>query len=405
MSDLLPVDEALKRILDGVDLVSSETVELHDAADRVLAQPLKALRTQPPFPASAMDGYAVRASDVQTVPVNLTVIGESAAGHGFSGTVKAGNAVRIFTGAPVPKGADTIVIQEDVDRVSETEINVREGAPAGKYVRPAGLDFSEGDELIGAYEPMTPGSLSLAAAMNHAELTVFRKPRVALISSGDELLPPGSDLGPDQIIESNTYGVKALLERAGATCLDIGIAADTLEALEDAFSKADAFEPDVIVTSGGASVGDHDLVREALERRGVSLNFWKLAMRPGKPVMFGTGNRNGTTVRYIGLPGNPVSSLVCTTIFLVPLVREHLGLSTQTLRRTAILAEEIAPNDQREEYMRAVCERRDGKDYVTAAPSQDSSIIHLYQQANCLIIRPAFSPLMPKGSNVDIIDL
>ena len=314
---LLPVEDALGRLLSDVSaLTDTVTVPLREADGRVLACDLVAKRTQPPFPASAMDGYAVRHADIATVPSELTVIGQSAAGHGFSGEVGKGEAVRIFTGAPLAAGADTVVIQENVERLSQTRIRVVEAAGPGRHIRGAGLDFDEGEKLLEAGDRLDAGRLMLAAAMNHATLPVRRRPLVGILATGDELVAPGEEPGPDQIIASNTFGVAAIVEEAGGEVLDLGIAADRRETIQAAVDAAEREEVDVLVTLGGASVGDHDLVQEALTGRGMVLDFWKIAMRPGKPLMFG---RLGTR-RVLGLPGNPVSSMVCAHLFLRPLV-------------------------------------------------------------------------------------
>ncbi|MEE9314676.1 MAG: gephyrin-like molybdotransferase Glp [Rhizobiaceae bacterium] len=402
MSGLLSVADALAQILDGVDKSSSEQVELSQAAGRILSRQIAANRTQPPFSASAMDGYAVRADDIQKVPRSLNMIGESAAGHGFDGSIDAGECARIFTGAPVPQGADTIVIQENVD-ANRNVITIKQSESAGRYVRPAGLDFTKGETLLPSFHQLNANTLSLAAAMNHPTLPVQRKPRVAIISSGDELLRPGSEPGPSQIIASNSFGVAEIVRQAGGEPIDLGIAADTLVALEEKFTQAS--DADIVVTLGGASVGEHDLVREALETRGVELNFWKLAMRPGKPVMFGKATVDDRPIRYVGLPGNPVSSLVCALVFIVPLIRKHLGLDPTTPRLDATLGVDLPKNDQREEYMRASFEMVDGKPVVIPFKSQDSSMLSLMAKAQCLLIRPAHAPALPKGEACEIIQL
>ncbi|MDD9909712.1 MAG: molybdopterin molybdotransferase MoeA [Ahrensia sp.] len=400
MSDLLSVSEALRRILDGAQLMPPEEIALAEASDRVLAEAVAAKRTQPPFAASAMDGYAVRADDLAAAPNTLTMIGESAAGHGFKGKIEQGQCVRIFTGAPLPVGADSVAIQENATADGD-QITFSRAVSRGRYVRPAGMDFHEGDALLKEGRVLDPGALSLAAAMNHPNLRVRRKPKVAIIASGDELVQPGQSPSPDQIVASNTFGVAAIVAKAGGQALDMGIAADTTASLSDTFDQASC--ADIIVTLGGASVGDHDLVRETLEARGASLSFWKLAMRPGKPVMFGTDVNEGTVKRYIGLPGNPVSSLVCAQVFLVPLIRAHLGLSTQMEPSEARLAIDLPANDQREEYMRATIEWRDGEAFVTPFDSQDSSLLTLYAKADCLMIRPAFQPAQAAGATCQIL--
>lgn len=402
MSKLLPVETALERILDGVEPIAPETVALADAHNRILAEDLIAQRTQPPFPASAMDGYAVRGADVKDVPCKLNLIGESAAGHGFSGSVSAGETVRIFTGAPVPDGADTIVIQENVSATGNT-ILVREAAASGQYLRPAGLDFMHGDLGIHSGQPLDAAAISLAASMNHPRVSVRRKPRVAVIASGDELVPPGTKPGPDQIIASNSFGVAGIIRDAGGEPVDLGIAADSLEAVEEKLAQADGC--DIVVTLGGASVGDHDLIQEALTTRGVVLDFWALAMKPGKPVMFGKRVRGTNTTRYIGLPGNPVSSLVCSLIFLAPLIQRLLGRHATLEQAPARLDIALPASGPRKEYMRATSRYENGERFVTPYDNQDSSILSLLARADCLLIRPANSAAAATGSSCEIMPL
>ncbi|MEP1208373.1 MAG: gephyrin-like molybdotransferase Glp [Rhizobiaceae bacterium] len=400
MSGLLSVEAALQRILADVVPTDTQMVALAQCGDRALSQPLAATRTQPPFPASAMDGYAARADDVTDCPTNLKLIGESAAGHGFDGSVSAGECVRIFTGAPVPPGADTIVIQENVEREGDA-VRVLKREVTGRYIRPAGFDFSRDEELLSAGQALTPPHLALAAAMNHPILPVHRKPLVAIIATGDELVLPGQNPQQDQIIASNGFGVADIVRRAGGEVLDLGIAADTLDSLQQKFEQAEA--ADIIVTLGGASVGDHDLVAQALNNKGVELNFWKLAMRPGKPVMYGQLLEQKPPQRYLGLPGNPVSSLVCADIFLVPLIKKLTGQNPVSERIGAVLDIDLAENDQREEYMRATFEKRDGQYFVTPFDNQDSSMLSLLAKATCLMIRPAFAPASVAGSPCEII--
>lgn len=399
-SSLLSVAEALERILAGVTPLETQTVPLSEAHGRVLSKPLIALRTQPPFAASAMDGYAVRHDDLSGNDTVLDCIGEAAAGHAYEGSVAEGECVRIFTGAPLPPGADTILIQEDAE-VDGSSVKVRDVPSKCKYVRPAGLDFLKGDTLIAADTVLSAADVSLAAAMDHATLAVRRKPVVALISTGDELVPPGHPRRADQIVTSNNFGVAALVEAQGAIAVDLGIVADTKQALAKAFDRAEG--ADVVITLGGASVGDHDLVQEALIARNVALGFWKLAMRPGKPVMFGT--QEGDATRYLGLPGNPVSSLVCTHVFVLPLLRALLGLPPEIKLRDAVLAVDVPANDQREEYMRATLVERDGVLHVTPFDRQDSSILSLMANADCLMVRPAHSPPMLMGDRCKIVPL
>lgn len=397
---LISVEEARTRVLDGVEPTQIETVTIQHAHGRVLAKPLQALVTQPPFNASAMDGYALRAADLARIPASLTVIGEAAAGHPFSGSVGQGQAVRIFTGAPVPEGADAIVIQEDADRDGATVI-VRDGGIETGHIRTRGLDFREGDTLLGPGRRLGPREISLAAAMGHGEVSVRRRPIVTIISTGDELVPPGHRLGPGQITASNHLGIGALAEAAGAEARQLGIARDTREDLEAHFARAQ--DADIIVTSGGASVGDHDLVAPALEARGLTLAFWKIAMRPGKPVMFGRLDR----ARVLGLPGNPVSSMICARLFLLPLIRALLGQPPKTeMPIQARLSAPVEANGPREHYVRATSQAGpDGLALVAAVRSQDSSLLSPLAEADCLIVRPPRAPAAPAGALVQILPL
>ena len=402
MSDLLTVDEALARILSHADLMPCETVSLKDAVGRVLAEDLVAKRTQPPFSASAMDGYAVRAADIAQAPVKLKLIGESAAGHGFRGSVSAGETVRIFTGAPLPEGADTIAIQENVTAEDTGRVvTVEQAEPEGRFVRPAGLDFSEGDIGLKVASLISFGEVSLAASMNFAELHVRKEPQVAIISSGDELVQPGAQLSQDQIISSNSYGVAAIVDAAGGQSHDLGIAQDTLEALAEKIERAK--DCDIVVTLGGASVGDHDLVQQALKNAGVELNFWSLAMKPGKPVMFGTLQKGKRTQIYLGLPGNPVSSLVCAIVFVAPLIQKMLGRPTDLPFQQAFFACDMPPSGPRQEYMRACAEKRDGHYHVTPFANQDSSILSNLVKADCLVLRPANAAASARGDACQIL--
>lgn len=398
---LTPVADALALLLSDAAPASSETLPLHEAAGRVLAAPLHALRTQPPFDASAMDGYAVRAKDVATVPARLRVIGEAPAGRQFSGTLGAGKAVRIFTGAPVPKGADTIAIQENVRVLGDGLIEVFETVAAGRHIRVSGLDFRDGDLLLDQGRVLDAAALSLAAAANHPTLTVYRQPLLAIIATGDELLLPGSMPGPDQIISSNAYGVAAIARDAGARVLDLGIAPDRRDAIEAKLSEARAAGADVIVTLGGASVGDHDFIHDVLVGMGVELGFWKIAMRPGKPLMFG---RLGA-IRCVGLPGNPVASLICSTLFLKPLLLRLGGRPDAQPLRAARLGGAMKENDQRQDYVRArAVETPDGL-VATPFDVQDSSMLRILSQANCAIVRAPFAPESAAGDACQVLML
>lgn len=399
---LISVDEALDRLLAGTVALPAEGVDLTEANGRVLASDLAATRTQPPFPASAMDGYAVRAADLAHPPAALTVIGEAPAGHGYSGKVLQGEAVRIFTGAPVPEGADAILIQENAQREGDT-VTALETVSKGQFVRPAGLDFHAGDVLLRAGTRVGFRELALAAAMNHARLPVHRRPRVAILATGDELVPPGTDPGPDQIIASNHAGVAALVEDCGGTPIHLGIAPDRQEALNERIEAAREANADVLVTLGGASVGDHDLVQDALGGAGMALAFWRIAMRPGKPLMAG----HIDDMRVLGLPGNPVSSLVCSLLFLRPLLDALLGRPpAPRIGETLPLAVGVGANDQREDYLRAALTHdAEGVEQVTPFPRQDSSMLATLAQADALVIRLPHAPPLAAGARVPILRL
>ncbi len=399
---LLPVSEALKRIIASATPLETEVVALADTLGRTLAEDISARRTQPPFAASAMDGYAVRAEDVARVPATLKVIGTSAAGHGFSGRVQSGEAVRIFTGAPVPEGADTIIIQENTNAL-ENSVEILQSDRLGTYVRPAGLDFKQGDVLLKKGTRLGPCELAIAAAMNHGTLPVVRRPRIAILATGDELVQPGENPGPDQIVASNTFAVGAYARNAGAQIIDLGIAGDTFAEIERSIRAARDAKADVLVTLGGASVGDHDLVQSALTREGMELGFWKIAMRPGKPLMHGQLG----DMQILGLPGNPVSAIVCGVLFLVPLVRALSGdpQAGRDRSEAAVLGADLKENDTREDYLRA--EIQDGPGLPVALPfsRQDSSMLRVLAQSHCLIIRAPYASAAKAGDGCRIIRL
>lgn len=400
---LLPVEEALRRILASVgEPLPAERLPLQACRGRTLAENVAALRTQPPFSASAMDGYAVRAEDARP-GASLRVIGEAVAGRRFPGGLGPGEAVRIFTGAPVPDGADTILIQENARREGD-EVTVVEAPSPGRFVRPAGLDFATGDRLLSAGRRLDAMSLGLAAAMGHAALPVRRRPRVAILATGDELVRPGETAGPDQIVASNPYAVAALVEAAGGEAIDAGIAPDDPARLGEAVAGALAGRPDVLVTLGGASVGDHDLVRQVLGGAGLDLGFWRIAMRPGKPLLQG---RLGAT-HVLGLPGNPVSSIVCAVLFLAPLLRALQGdpLAGADPTEPALLSTDLPANDAREDYMRGcLTPSSDGLPQVAPASRQDSSMLRLLAESNALIVRPAHAPAARAGERCRVIRL
>ncbi|MEI8147068.1 MAG: gephyrin-like molybdotransferase Glp [Alphaproteobacteria bacterium] len=398
MAELMPVADALARVLDGAVALQEERVALPKADGRVLTRDLIATRTQPPAPVSAMDGYAVRAADL---PGSLVVIGESAAGHPFAGKVGAGETVRIFTGAVLPEGADSVLMQEDARREGATVITAVAPSP-GRHVRTAGLDFAKGIVGLERGTRLDPRSIALAAAMNHAELPVHRRPRVALFSTGDELVAPGQDPGPDGIVSSNATMIAAVLAREGCDVVDLGIVADRFEDTQAMVRDVRNEAFDVLVTSGGASVGDHDMIHRVLTAEGVELGFWKIAMRPGKPLMMG---RLGG-LRILGLPGNPVSSYVCTRLFVVPLVRALSGRRDVEVRtETAFLGSDLPKNDQRADYLRATLSLEAGRLIATAHPIQDSSMIRVLAQSQALILRAPHASAAVAGDACEIIRL
>lgn len=399
---LMPVSDALAAVLAGAEPVPEEMVALHDAFHRVLARDVAARRTQPPQAMSAMDGYAVRAADAAKVDAQLTVIGEVAAGRPFAGTVGAGEAVRIFTGGVVPDGADAVVIQEDTVANGQ-HITITDRAIAGRHIRPAGVDFRDGDVLLRAGTRLTERDLALAAGMNHPHLAVRRRPKVAILATGDELVMPGTTPGHGQIVYSNGYALHALARREGAETIDLGIAADTLAATTAGIRRARESGADILVTTGGASVGDHDLVQPALNAEGIAMTFWKIAMRPGKPMMHG---RLGA-MRVIGLPGNPVSSYVCGFLFMVPLIRALSGRSViHHHREHAVLGRYVGANDQREDYLRARLEvRGDGTLVALPVNHQDSSLLANLAAAQALLVRTPFAPAAKAGTPCEVLRL
>ncbi len=396
---MISVDEARGRIAGAVHPLDSEVVSLADALGRVLAQDVTARLTQPPAAVSAMDGYAVRAADVTTVPATLICVGEVPAGQQFDREISAGEVVRIFTGAPLPAGADAIVIQENTEQVDD-KVTIREGVTVGTYVRPAGLDFAAGDTLLKAGTTLTPRKIGLAAAMNVPWLTVRRRPRIAILATGDEIVMPGDPRAETQIVSSNGWALAAFVTANGGVPTNMGIAPDNAEALKAMAGAASA--ADLLVTTGGASVGKHDLIRSALGDIGLELDFWRIAMRPGKPLLFG---RLGETP-VLGLPGNPVSSMVCALIFLAPLMDALLGRVTPDGAVPAQLGSDLEANDQRQDYLRAGLSRQMGAmPIATPFGRQDSSMISLLAHSECLIIRPPEDPPRRAGDTVSVLPL
>jgi len=404
---LMSVAEALRQVLEHAAPLSSETVPLADAYGRVLAADLSAQRTQPPADVSAMDGYAVRAADVKSAPARLRLIGEVAAGHPFEGTVGAGEAARIFTGGVVPSGADTIVIQENTTRENATRdgevVVINQPSGAGRHIRRAGLDFASGAVLLAKGRRLNDRDLALAAAMNHASLTVYRKPKLAVLATGDELVLPGAQPGVGEIVYSNGYATMALTRREGCEVVDLGIAPDRLPETIAAVRRARDAEADILVTSGGASVGDYDLVQKALAAEGLNLSFWKVALRPGRPMMHG---RLGP-MHVLGLPGNPVSSYVCGMLFLVPLIRRLTGRADWEPRlEPAQLGCDLPENDERADYLRAtLAPSPDGLPVATPCPLQDSSMLAPLAKADCLLIREPHAPAAKAGMRGVILKL
>lgn len=399
---LMPVSDALAAVLADAEPLPEEMVSLDEAYHRVLARDVASRRTQPPEAMSAMDGYAVRAADAATVDSRLTVVGEVAAGRPFAGRVGPGEAVRIFTGGVVPDGADAVVIQENT--VAEGKlVTIKEAAISGRHIRPAGVDFREGDVLLRKGSRLTERDLALAAGMNHPHLAVCRRPRVAILATGDELVMPGTTPGHGQIVYSNGYALHALARSEGAETIDLGVAADTLEATSAGIRRARESGADILVTTGGASVGDHDLVQQALKDEGISMSFWKIAIRPGKPMMHG---RLGA-MRVIGLPGNPVSSYVCAFLFMVPLIRALSGRSViHHHRERAVLGRDLGANDQREDYLRARLEQRDDGALVALPVShQDSSLLANLAAAQVLLVRAPFAPRAEAGTPCEVLRL
>ncbi|WP_108516110.1 gephyrin-like molybdotransferase Glp [Bradyrhizobium algeriense] len=399
---LMPVADALAAILAGAEPLPEEMVALDAAHHRILARDVAARRTQPPQAMSAMDGYAVRAEDAGDLSVRLKVIGEVAAGRPFERKVGRGEAVRIFTGGVIPDGADAVIIQEDT-AIDDDHIAITEAAVKGRHIRAAGVDFREGDVLLTRGRRLSDRDLSLAAGMNYPQLSVCRRPKVAVLGTGDELVMPGSTPGPGQIVYSNGYGIRALARAEGAEVVDLGIAADTVDATAQGIRRAREANADILITLGGASVGDHDLVKRSLEAEGTAMTFWRIAMRPGKPMMHG---RLGA-MRVIGLPGNPVSSYVCGFLFLVPLIRALSGRDTvHHPRESALLGRDLAANDQREDYLRARLEaREDGTLIAVPVNHQDSSLLGNLAAARALVIRPPFAPAAAKGSRCELLRL
>ncbi|HWA90325.1 MAG TPA: gephyrin-like molybdotransferase Glp [Rhizomicrobium sp.] len=392
---MIPVADAVTRVLAALTPMTSETVAVGDAAGRVLAEDVRARMTQPPAPMSSMDGYAVRSADV---PGTLRVVGEAPAGRPYDSALRQGETVRIFTGGVVPEGADGIVIQEDAERDGDTVL-LKVAAKPGKHIRPKGMDFETGQVLAAAGRRLTARDVSLVAAGDVADLRVRRKPVIAIAATGDELHRPGEPRPPGGIVASSGYGLHAMVEAWGGTVRDLGILPDTIDAIERIADSAKG--ADLVVTLGGASVGDHDLIQRALGPKGFALDFWKIAMRPGKPLIFG---RLGATP-LLGLPGNPVSTYVCALLFVRPAIAALLGAETATPLLSARLAKPMAANDTRQDYVRARLAWRDGEPWVEAFAVQDSSMLSALARADALIVRAPHAPAASAGERVEAIVL
>jgi molybdopterin molybdotransferase len=398
---LLSVADALARVLDGAAPLPAESVPLNQAEGRVLAEDLTARRTQPPEDVSAMDGYAARAADVARAPARLKLVGEVAAGRPFAGTIREGQAARIFTGGVLPKGSDTVVIQENTTREGDAVI-VNASAARAKNVRGAGLDFRAGAVLLRKGRRLTGRDVALAAAMNHPAVPVHRRPKVAIVATGDELVPPGTEPRPGQIVYSNVFALAAVIRHEGATPIDLGIMPDRLDETIAGIRRAREAGADVLVTVGGASVGDYDLVQPALAAEGLALSFWKVAMRPGKPLLSGTLG----AMRVLGLPGNPVSAYVCAVLYLVPLIRRLVGRADAApSTESAVLGRALPANDERADYLRATLTRANGNWVATPFPVQDSSMLTPLASADCLVIRAPFAPAAEAGAACSIVKL
>jgi molybdopterin molybdotransferase len=395
---MISVAEARQRLLAQIAPLGSEQIAVGDGFGRILAEDLAARRTQPPAALSAMDGYAVRSTDVATVPARLRVVGSAPAGQSYDHALGAGEAVRIFTGAPLPEAADAIVIQEDTDRDGDIVV-IKEASAAGRHVRAAGLDFRVGEVKLKAGRRLTARDVGLAAAMNRPWLRVHRRPRVAILPTGDEVVLPGDPVGPNQIVSSNGFALAALVQGCGGVAVSLPIAPDDAAALQELAAAATGI--DLLVTTGGASVGEHDLIREALGETGLVLDFWQIAMRPGKPLM--VGKFRGTPM--IGLPGNPVSTMVCAMLFLKPAIEKLSGIEPRepTLQK-ARLGAALKANDRRQDYLRATLTRLpDGTLEARPFGKQDSSMTSLLAEADCLIVRPPHAPAVIAGDPVEIM--
>lgn len=397
---MISVEEALGRVVGAFSPLEAERVPLREALGRVLAEDAAARVTQPPSAISAMDGYAVRSEDLTTIPATLRCVGEAPAGGAHGRALGLGEAVRIFTGGPVPEGADAIVIQENANAEGD-RITVLEPVEPGRFIRPAGLDFRAGQVCLSRGRRLNPRDIGLAAAMNVAEVAVTRRPRIAILATGDELVPAGTEPGPNRIVSSNGPALMAVVAARGGVPIDLGIAGDTIAAFHEAASRA--LGADLLVTTGGVSVGDHDVAKQALAEIGFVTDFWQVAMRPGKPLLFGRLGR----LPVLGMPGNPVSTLVCAVVYLAPAIAAMLGQSPEpAYPELALLARDLPANDQRQDYLRAALSF-DAAGNAVANPfsRQDSAMLSSLAGADCLVVRPPYAAAATAGSPVSIIPL
>jgi molybdopterin molybdotransferase len=398
---LMPVAEALKRVLADARPLPAESVPLDDALGRVLAEDVVALRTQPPAAVSAMDGYAVRANDIAQAPTTLKVIGEVAAGHPFDGQVGPGQAARIFTGGVMPAGSDTVIIQELTTQTGDA-VTIQKPTTKGRNVRAQGIDFVQHQILLHKGHRLSDRDLMLTAAMNHSSVHVHRRPKVAVLGTGDELVAPGSTPGAGEVIYSNGFALTAIARSEGAEVCDLGIARDRIVDIVASVRRAREWGADILVTTGGASVGDHDLVQRALAAEGLTLSFWRVALRPGRPMMHGRLQE----MQVLGVPGNPVSSYVCAFLFVVPLIRQLAGRQDlERIREFARLGSDLPANDERADYLRATLAARADGPIATPIPSQDSSLMAPLAKADCLLIREPHAPAAQAGSECVILKL
>jgi len=398
---LISVEEALARVLDGVLPLASEEIPIGEAHGRVLAGSLASRRTQPPADLSSMDGYAVQAGDIAAIPASLRLIGESAAGRPFDGTLKPGEAVRIFTGAVMPPGADQVVPQENIVRDGD-QVTIN-SPPKSKFVRRQGLDFKAGQVMLESGRRLNARDVGLLAAMDYARVAVARRPRVAIIATGDELVAPGTGDAPDRIVASNPHALTALIQQENVEPIDLGIVPDKTDLITQAIGRAREQAADVLVTLGGASVGDHDLIAPALAQAGIALGFHRIAMRPGRPMLLGLSEG----MRVLGLPGNPVSTFVCAFLFLLPLLRKLQGRSDLLPEaEKALLGRALDQNDHRQDFLRAKLARGpEGALVATPFKLQDSSMLSVLHAADCLIVRPPHAPALPEGAPCEVLRL